>query len=46
MIDVRGLTRTGRAFTDDLLAAAEADERADLIHVGSVGGHDRSSTTA
>ncbi len=48
MIDVnlRGLIRTGRAFVDDLLAAAEAGERADLIHVDSVGGHDRSSTTA
>ena len=37
---LRGLARTGRAFIDDLLAAAEAGERADLIHVGSVGGHE------
>ncbi len=42
MIDtnVRGLLRTGRAFIDDLLAAAAAGDRADLVHVGSIGGHE------
>lgn len=42
MIDtnVRGLLRTGRAFIDDLLAAAAAGGRADLVHVGSIGGHE------
>jgi NADP-dependent 3-hydroxy acid dehydrogenase YdfG len=41
MIDVnlRGLLHTSRAFTDDLLAAASRDGPADLVHVGSVGGH-------
>ena len=39
-VNVRGLIRTGRAFIDDLLAAAEAGERADLVHVGSIGGHE------
>jgi NADP-dependent 3-hydroxy acid dehydrogenase YdfG len=41
MIDtnIRGLVATGRAFADDLLAAAAAGKRADLIHVGSIGGH-------
>ena len=41
MIDVnlRGLLRTGRAFADDLLAAAAEGLPADLVHVGSVGGH-------
>lgn len=38
-VNVRGLLRTGRAFVDDLIATAEAGERADLVHVGSVGGH-------
>lgn len=42
MIDtnVRGLLRTGRAFIDDLIAAAAAGGRADLVHVGSIGGHE------
>ncbi|MGW0423809.1 SDR family oxidoreductase [Streptomyces sp. NPDC003015] len=41
MIDVnlRGLLHTSRAFTDDLLAAASRGGPADLVHVGSVGGH-------
>jgi NADP-dependent 3-hydroxy acid dehydrogenase YdfG len=41
MIDtnVRGLLATGRAFADDLLAAAAEGGRADLVHVGSIGGH-------
>jgi NADP-dependent 3-hydroxy acid dehydrogenase YdfG len=41
MIDVnlRGLLRTGRAFADDLIAAAAEGLPADLVHVGSVGGH-------
>lgn len=37
--NVRGLLRVGRAFVDDLLAAAQAGRQADLVHVGSVGGH-------
>jgi NADP-dependent 3-hydroxy acid dehydrogenase YdfG len=36
--NVRGLLATGRAFADDLLAAAETGP-ADLVHVGSIGGH-------
>ncbi|MFC8516398.1 SDR family oxidoreductase [Streptomyces sp. NPDC057257] len=41
MIDVnlRGLLHTARAFTGDLLAAAEPGRAADLVHVGSVAGH-------
>jgi NADP-dependent 3-hydroxy acid dehydrogenase YdfG len=41
MIDtnVRGLLATGRAFTADLLAAAADGGPADLVHVGSIGGH-------
>jgi NADP-dependent 3-hydroxy acid dehydrogenase YdfG len=41
MIDtnVRGLLATGRAFAGDLLAAAAEGGRADLVHVGSIGGH-------
>jgi NADP-dependent 3-hydroxy acid dehydrogenase YdfG len=41
MIDtnVRGLLTTGRAFAPDLLAAAAEGEPADLVHVGSIGGH-------
>jgi NADP-dependent 3-hydroxy acid dehydrogenase YdfG len=41
MIDtnVTGLLLTGRAFTGDLLAAAAAGGPADLVHVGSIGGH-------
>jgi len=30
---------TGRAFVDDLLAVAAEGKPADLVHVGSVGGH-------
>ncbi|MET7478399.1 SDR family oxidoreductase [Streptomyces sp. NPDC005648] len=41
MIDVnlRGLLHTARAFTGDLLAAADRGRPADLVHVGSVAGH-------
>jgi NADP-dependent 3-hydroxy acid dehydrogenase YdfG len=41
MIDtnVRGLLATGRAFAKDLLATAAEGGRADLVHVGSIGGH-------
>ncbi|TDC69406.1 SDR family oxidoreductase [Streptomyces hainanensis] len=41
MIDVnlRGLLLTGRAFADDLLAAAADGGPADLVHVGSIAGH-------
>ena len=44
MIDtnVSGLLRTSRAFIDDLIAiAAEGDKPADLVLVGSIGGHER-----
>jgi NADP-dependent 3-hydroxy acid dehydrogenase YdfG len=37
--NVRGLLATGRAFADDLLAAAAEGGPADLVHVGSIGGH-------
>jgi NADP-dependent 3-hydroxy acid dehydrogenase YdfG len=37
--NVRGLLATGRAFTADLLAAADEGGPADLVHVGSIGGH-------
>jgi len=37
--NVRGLLSTGRVFANDLIAAAEEGERADLVHVGSIGGH-------
>jgi NADP-dependent 3-hydroxy acid dehydrogenase YdfG len=37
--NVNGLLHTGRAFIDDLLAAAAEGRPADLVHVGSVGGH-------
>ncbi len=37
--NVRGLLNTGRAFIDDLVAVAADGERADLVHIGSVGGH-------
>ncbi|TDC20653.1 SDR family oxidoreductase [Streptomyces sp. 8K308] len=37
-VNLRGLLLTGRAFVDDLLAAAESGP-ADLVHVGSIGGH-------
>jgi len=41
MIDtnVRGLLATDRAFATDLLEAAAVDGPADLVHVGSIGGH-------
>lgn len=38
-VNVGGLLETGRAFIDDLLAAAADGRPADLVHVGSVGGH-------
>ncbi|WP_433732625.1 SDR family oxidoreductase [Nocardia sp. CA-129566] len=37
--NINGLLYTGRAFIDDLLAAAGEGRRADLVHVGSIGGH-------
>ncbi|WP_405161394.1 SDR family oxidoreductase [Nocardia sp. NBC_01499] len=37
--NINGLFYTGRAFIDDLLAAASNGERADLVHVGSIAGH-------
>jgi NADP-dependent 3-hydroxy acid dehydrogenase YdfG len=37
--NVRGLLATGRAFAADLLDAAADGGRADLVHVGSIGGH-------
>jgi NADP-dependent 3-hydroxy acid dehydrogenase YdfG len=37
--NVRGLLATGRAFADGLLAAAAEGGPADLVHVGSIGGH-------
>ncbi|MEU4649992.1 SDR family oxidoreductase [Nocardia fluminea] len=37
--NINGLLYTGRAFIDDLLAAAGAGRRADLVFVGSIGGH-------
>ncbi|MEV0297270.1 SDR family oxidoreductase [Nocardia sp. NPDC050710] len=37
--NINGLLYTGRAFIDDLLAAADAHRPADLVHVGSIGGH-------
>jgi NADP-dependent 3-hydroxy acid dehydrogenase YdfG len=38
--NVRGLLWTGRAFAGDLLAAAADGLPADLVHVGSIGGHE------
>jgi NADP-dependent 3-hydroxy acid dehydrogenase YdfG len=38
--NVDGLLGTGRAFLGDLLAAADAGRPADLIHIGSVAGHE------
>jgi NADP-dependent 3-hydroxy acid dehydrogenase YdfG len=38
--NVRGLIYTGRAFAADLLAAAAEGRQADLVHVGSIGGHE------
>jgi NADP-dependent 3-hydroxy acid dehydrogenase YdfG len=40
-VNVRGLLRVGRAFADDLIAAAAEGLPADLVHVGSVGGHEK-----
>ena len=37
--NITGLLHTGRAFADDLIAAAAGGAAADLVHVGSVGGH-------
>lgn len=37
-VNVRGLIHTGRAFIDDLIAAA-ASGPADLVHIGSVASH-------
>ncbi|MGV9411593.1 SDR family oxidoreductase [Nocardia sp. NPDC003693] len=37
--NINGLLYTGRAFIDDLLAVAGAGGAADLVHVGSIGGH-------
>ena len=37
--NVNGLLSVGRAFIDDLLATAAEGKPADLVHVGSVGGH-------
>ncbi len=38
--NVRGLLFTGRAFANDLIAAAAEGGKADLVHVGSIGGHE------
>jgi NADP-dependent 3-hydroxy acid dehydrogenase YdfG len=38
--NVRGLLHTGRAFVPDLLEAAVEGACADLVHVGSIGGHE------
>jgi NADP-dependent 3-hydroxy acid dehydrogenase YdfG len=37
--NISGLLYTDRAFADDLIAAAEEGRPADLVHVGSIGGH-------
>ncbi|WP_410876301.1 SDR family oxidoreductase [Nocardia sp. A7] len=37
--NINGLLYTGRAFIDDLLATANAGRSADLVFVGSIGGH-------
>ncbi|MGY0498094.1 SDR family oxidoreductase [Nocardia sp. FBN12] len=37
--NLNGLLYTGRAFIDDLLATAAAGRTADLVLVGSIGGH-------
>ncbi|MDQ7908430.1 SDR family oxidoreductase [Phytohabitans sp. ZYX-F-186] len=37
--NLNGLLYTGRAFVDDLLAAAAGGKPADLVLVGSIGGH-------
>jgi NADP-dependent 3-hydroxy acid dehydrogenase YdfG len=38
--NIRGLLHTGRPFAPDLLEAAGEGGRADLVHVGSIGGHE------
>jgi NADP-dependent 3-hydroxy acid dehydrogenase YdfG len=38
-VNVRGLLRTGRAFAADLIVAAQDGRPADLVFVGSIGGH-------
>jgi NADP-dependent 3-hydroxy acid dehydrogenase YdfG len=38
--NIRGLLHTGRAFASDLLETAAEGERADLVFVGSIGGHE------
>jgi NADP-dependent 3-hydroxy acid dehydrogenase YdfG len=38
-VNVRALLDTGRAFADDLLAAAAEGRAADLVHIGSIGSH-------
>ena len=37
--NLSGLVATGRAFADDLLTTAAEGRAADLVHVGSIGGH-------
>jgi NADP-dependent 3-hydroxy acid dehydrogenase YdfG len=37
--NLRGLLSTGRTFANDLIDTAGEGERADLVHVGSIGGH-------
>jgi NADP-dependent 3-hydroxy acid dehydrogenase YdfG len=38
-LNLRGLLDTGRAFAGDLIAAAGQGRAADLVHIGSIGGH-------
>jgi NADP-dependent 3-hydroxy acid dehydrogenase YdfG len=38
--NIRGLLHSGRAFASDLLETAAEGERADLVFVGSIGGHE------
>jgi NADP-dependent 3-hydroxy acid dehydrogenase YdfG len=38
--NIRGLLHTGRAFATDLLDTAADGDRADLVFVGSIGGHE------
>lgn len=38
-INIRGLLETGQAFAADLLSAGAEGRPADLVHVGSIGGH-------
>lgn len=37
--NINGLLYTGQAFASDLLTAGADGKRADLVHVGSIGGH-------